>query len=78
MTNIEISTTLKAYALEDMGYAREGGTMAITDTKIGIITLNHSDGMYQAFNRMGEMFTGRLDSEHMQKWLAEKYIVEIN
>tara|TARA_R100001244_G_C5116819_1_gene122528 strand:- start:122 stop:355 length:234 start_codon:yes stop_codon:yes gene_type:complete len=76
MNNTDLQAALIEYANEDMGYAADGGSMVITDTKVGLITLNFANGLYQAFNRHAEKFTNELNRTQMEKWLVKQYVVE--
>ncbi len=76
MTTTEIKTALTGFAKEDTQIAIENDSMSITDTKKGVINLNHNNGTFQAYNNMGEELTGKVNREKMITWLVEQYQVE--
>jgi len=76
MTTQEIKTALTEYATEDTQIAIESGSMAICDTKKGVITLNHENGIFQSYNQMGEKLTGKMQRKQMIVWLVNNYRVE--
>jgi hypothetical protein len=78
MTTIELNKALREYAIEDMGYAKEGGQIAIAQTLKGLITLKVVDGPYEAYqvyNNRNEQLTGVMSEEQMIVWLSKVYDV---
>ena len=75
MTNQDIKEALIEYATEDTQTAIDNDTMCITDTKVGLITLNYENGVFIAYDRLGIQITEQLDRERAIKWLTEQYVV---
>jgi hypothetical protein len=78
MTTIELNKALREYAIEDMGYAKEGGQIAIAQTLKGLITLKVVDAPYEAYqvyNNRNEQLTGVMSEEQMIVWLSKVYDV---
>tara|TARA_B110000902_G_scaffold256760_1_gene323970 strand:- start:300 stop:548 length:249 start_codon:yes stop_codon:yes gene_type:complete len=75
MTKADLNKTLLEYANEDLGYAKECGSMMISETLSGSITINFEDELYQAFNSLGELLTGQMNNERMINWLIGQYDV---
>ena len=75
MTRADLNNTLTEYANEDLGYAKESGSMMISETLSGSITINFEDEVYQAFNSLGEALTGQMNHDRMINWLTQQYDV---
>ena len=78
MTTIELNKALREYAIEDMGYAKEDGQIAIAQTLKGLINLHVVDGPYEAYqvyNNRNEQLTGVMSEEQMIVWLSKVYDV---
>lgn len=75
MQNQEIKKALTEYATEDTNIAKENGSMAITGTKIGVITLNFNNGWFIALNNMAVELTGTCTQQEMIDWLIDQYEV---
>ncbi len=78
MTRLELNNALREYAIEDMGYAKESGQIAIAQTLKGLITLHQVDApfeAYQVFNNRNEQLTGVMSEEQMIVWLSRVYDV---
>lgn len=78
MTTLELNNALREYAIEDMGYAKEGGQIAIAQTLKGLITLQYVDAPYEAYqvyNNRNEQLTGVMSEEQMIVWLSKVYDV---
>ena len=73
MTRAELNQTLTEYANEDLGYSKESGSMMISETLSGSITINFEDEVYQAFNSLGEALTGQMNHDRMVNWLKSQY-----
>ena len=71
MTISESKKELKKYAQEDAQLAIENSTMAITDCKFGVITLNHNAGLFQAFDNMGNAITTKMNMPQIESWLVD-------
>ena len=78
MTTIQLNELLREYAIEDMGYAKEGGQIAIAQTLKGLINLHVVDAPYEAYqvyNNRNEQLTGVMSEEQMIVWLSRVYDV---
>ena len=78
MTTLELNKALREYAIEDMGYAKEGGQIAIAQTLKGLINLHVVDAPYEAYqvyNNRNEQLTGVMSEEQMIVWLSKVYDV---
>ena len=73
MKRAELNITLLEYANEDLGYARTSGSIVITDTLRGLITIDCTMNIYQAYNSLGEALTGDINEERMTNWLKSQY-----
>ena len=76
MTTQEIQLALTECATEDTQLALDNGSMAVTGTKKGVITINAEHNNLQAYNNMGEQLTGKMNQQKMIEWLAAQYVVE--
>ena len=75
MTKTELNKVLKGYAKEDVTIAIDNDSMCVTGTKKGVITINHENGVLEAFSNMGELLTGKIDKDQMIIWLTNQYTV---
>ena len=75
MTQSQLNNTLVEYAQEDLGYAKESGSMMVTETIVGNITIENIGDIYQAYNSLGEQLTGAIVEERMINWLTQQYDV---
>ena len=75
MTYKQLRSTLKTYANEDLGYARESGSMVVADTLRGNITINYEADAYIVFNSKGEQLSGHMTRKSMISWLIKQYDV---
>tara|TARA_B110000046_G_C12744605_1_gene294111 strand:- start:19 stop:267 length:249 start_codon:yes stop_codon:yes gene_type:complete len=75
MTRAELNNTLVEYAKEDLGYAKESGSMMISETLKGCITIENIGEVFQAYNRNNEQLTGAMLEEQMINWLVQQYDV---
>ena len=73
MTRVELNETLVAYAKEDLGYSKESGSMMISETLKGCITMENIGEVFQAYNSLGEQLTGPILEEQMINWLVQQY-----
>ena len=73
MTQSQLNNTLVEYAQEDLGYAKESGSMMISETIVGNITIENIGDIYQAYNSFGEQLTGTIAEERMINWLTQQY-----
>lgn len=71
----QLKNELLNWALEDCDLAKEKGSMSVTDTQVGVITINCTNDVYQAWNNQGEQLTGEVTKEFMMNWLVGKYQV---
>ena len=76
MTRVELNETLVAYAKEDLGYSKESGSMMISETLKGCITMENIGEVFQAYNSLGEQLTGPMNVEKMVNWLSNTYQIE--
>jgi len=75
MKNSEIQNALREYATEDTNFAIQSGSMAITETKKGVVTINYSNSNFQAYNNNGEELTGKINRELMINWIMNIYTI---
>ena len=76
MTQSQLDQMLIEYAKEDLGHAKDGGTIAIAQTLKGLVTINYlGNDIYQAYNNMGEQLTGAMGVERMIGWMSKIYDV---
>ena len=74
MTRLELNEILVCYAQEDMGYARDGGQVAIAQTLNGLITLEYcNNDCYKVLNRLGESITGLMNRQDTLEYLMGVY-----
>ena len=74
MTQVELDQLLIEYAQQDLGYAKEDGTIAICETLKGLVTINYlGNDIYQAYNNMGEQLTGAMNEARMIVWVTKIY-----
>jgi hypothetical protein len=81
MTSLQLNKMLVEYAKEDLGFAKESGQIAITQTLEGLIDISYDNELFQAHNSKGEQLTYKIEEHRMINWLASKYDVsevEIN
>jgi len=67
----EIKNALKEYAQEDAQLAIDNSTIAITDCNFGVITLNHSAGLFEAFDNLGNAITTKMNRVQIESWLVD-------
>ena len=68
ITRVELNKELREFAIEDMGYAKDGCQVAIAQTLRGLITLHLVDAPFEAYqvsNGFGTMLTEILSEEQM-------------
>ncbi len=76
MTQSQLDQMLIEYAQEDLGFAKDGGTIAIAQTLKGLVTINYlGNDVYQAYNNMGEQLTGVMNEARMISWVSKVYDV---
>ena len=76
MTQSQLDQMLVDYAKEDLGYAKDGGTISIAQTLKGLVTINYlGNDVYQAYNNMNEQLTATMNEDRMIGWLAKIYDV---
>jgi len=73
MTRLELNEILVCYAQEDMGYARDGGQVAIAETLKGLITLEYSNDCYEVLDRLGDSITGLMNRQDTLEYLMGVY-----
>ena len=76
MTQSQLDQMLVDYAKEDLGYAKEGGNINISQTLKGLVTINYlGNDVYQAYNNMNEQLTGAMNEARMIGWVSKVYDV---
>jgi len=63
------------YAQEDINYAKKQGSIMITDTVYGLLTIEKNGNTYVARNNQNHMLTGLCMENDMVEFIAESYTI---
>jgi hypothetical protein len=72
----EFKNQLLAYAQEDINIAKEQGSIMITDTVYGLLTIEKNGNTYVARNRHNHMISDLCMENDMVQFIAESYTIE--
>jgi len=75
---MNLAQQLKEYSQEDVALATASGMVMISDTKIGLITIEYKKEQYNewvATNSANEILKIAMRVENMEEWLAKQYDV---